>query len=396
MLVSYIGSTRSFYGPARRLRGSIVHYCDMHPTECISQSYGSNGTRSSFLVGGYDPLQLSARSVFCFQPIGDLMTRKGLFDSLLQGCIPVLFDVLTASVMYTWHWEESFWKEISVEMQFHPVAWRNVDPVEYLRTMYANDTATVRRKQRLIRERVFELQYSLDGRYEYDKDVYAAALARSSDPATASPLIRASSSFDLLYPQAPLTSSHLRSEKGTWSCANCSSVPGAMSWKCSGCVLTSPTAEAAGTTKAAEATKTAKVAIPMSSPYSLRRIIIPATEAAMLQRKTSSSVKTATAAATARVLTELSHTLSPPPNMTLYSISALQVAPNWPRYSDGSPMRDAFDICIDLALGWHSGAEPDIRNATVPECWDGWLDKAANKCRPGEDPSSPKKGVKPK
>jgi hypothetical protein len=24
---------------------------------------------------------------------------------------------------------------------------------------------------------------------------------------------------------------------------------------------------------------------------------------------------------------------------------------------------------------WHSGAEPDLRNGTVPECWNGWLDK---------------------
>ena len=28
-----------------------------------------------------------------------------------------------------------------------------------------------------------------------------------------------------------------------------------------------------------------------------------------------------------------------------------------------------------------SGAEPDIRNGTVPECWNGWLDEPANKCR---------------
>eukprot|EP01035_Chromulina_nebulosa_P018706 gene18706-24465_t len=129
VLVSYIGTGNSFYAPARRLRGSLIHYCELHPTLCIHQNYGKEGTRSSFLVEGYNPLQVSSRSTFCFQPIGDLMTRKGLFDSLLQGCIPVLFDPLTAEVMYTWHWDESFWKEISINLPFHPVAFRYHDPV---------------------------------------------------------------------------------------------------------------------------------------------------------------------------------------------------------------------------------------------------------------------------
>jgi hypothetical protein len=108
VLVSYIGSTRSYYGPAKRLRTSIVHYCDLHPGECQHSSYGLNGTRFSHKVEGHNPLQVSMQSVFCFQPIGDLMTRKGLFDSILLGCIPVVMDVLTAQVMYTWHWEEVF------------------------------------------------------------------------------------------------------------------------------------------------------------------------------------------------------------------------------------------------------------------------------------------------
>lgn len=100
----------------RRLRGSIVHYCELHPSVCAHNSYGLNGTRFSFKVDGHNPLELSLKSVFCFQPIGDLMTRKGLFDSILLGCIPVVFDPLTAEVMYTWHWEEEFWKQVRDEL----------------------------------------------------------------------------------------------------------------------------------------------------------------------------------------------------------------------------------------------------------------------------------------
>jgi Exostosin family len=219
ILVSYVGSGRSYYNPARRLRGSIIAFCEQYPNDCVHQTYGMNGTRFSFKVSGHNPLQVSARSVFCFQPIGDLMTRKGLFDSLLQGCIPVLFDDLTAAVMYTWHWDESFWKQVSVDFVFHSTAYRYFNPILALKDLLYNHTAVVRRKQELIRSRVFELQYGLDGRFDED-------------------------------------------------------------------------------------------------------------------------------------LTNKSY-----------------VPENWPLYSDGTPMRDAYEIAMDHILGWQSGLEPDVRNGTVPECW---------------------------
>jgi hypothetical protein len=41
---------------------------------------------------------------------------------------------------------------------------------------------------------------------------------------------------------------------------------------------------------------------------------------------------------------------------------------------------------ICFIKGWHSGKELDIRNGTVPECWNGWLDVKANKCKPFPEP----------
>lgn len=159
----------------------------------MHSSYGLNGTRFSYKVDGHNALELSYRSVFCFQPIGVLMTRKSLFDSILLGCIPVVFDPLTAAVMYTWHWEESFWKQVTllvtkdllgasdlypleyssahygvnsqviVEFDFHPTAHRYFDPVEALVLLYTQNRSAVTRMQQLIRSRVFELQYSREG-----------------------------------------------------------------------------------------------------------------------------------------------------------------------------------------------------------------------------------------
>lgn len=58
------------------------------------------------------------------------------------------------------------------------------------------------------------------------------------------------------------------------------------------------------------------------------------------------------------------------------------VNPEWPRTEDGRPEKDAYDVIIELCLAWHSGSLVRKRNATVPECWDGRLDKSKNKCVP--------------
>jgi hypothetical protein len=140
--------------------------------------------------------------------------------------------------MYTWHWEEEFWKDVIISFNHHPVAHKYFDPILALKEMMVNQTDFVRRKQDLIRQRVFELQYGIDGRHEVEK----------------------------------ITDGHH--------------------------------------------------------------------------------------------VDKFDHLMKS----------------TWPRDSSGRPMRDAFDICIDHALGWHSGSEPDVRKGTVPECWDGHLNKTLNKC----------------
>lgn len=236
ILVSYIGSTQSYWNPARRLRGSLVHFCSLHRKDCVHATYGEGGGRSVFRDLSKDasknPLEVSSRSIFCFQPVGDLMTRKGLFDSLLQGCIPVTFDDLTAAVMYTWHWSEEFWREVSVMLHFHGTTHRYMDPVQELRKLVTENASLIQRKQDLIRRHVFELQYALDFH------------------------------FDKVFTKSPA---------------------GQMEWVSS-----------------------------------------------------------------------------------------------WPSREDGTPMRDAYEITMDHVLGWHSGVEADFRNATVPECWNGRLDKTVN------------------
>ena len=40
-------------------------------------------------------------------PGGDFPTRKGLFDALLSGCVPVVFQPASALTQWPWHWSDS-------------------------------------------------------------------------------------------------------------------------------------------------------------------------------------------------------------------------------------------------------------------------------------------------
>jgi hypothetical protein len=305
LVAAYIGSDKSFYGPSRRLRASILHYCGLHTDTCAQQSYGLNGTRFSFKVDNHNPLAISRHAVFCFQPTGDLMTRKGLFDSILQGCIPVLYDPLTAAVMYTWHWEESFWKENSVSFPFHSTAFRYFDPVEALIQMVRENATWIAETQKRIREKVFELQYGLDGlvdRYQYQSSLPYLTMRRRADNVHAE-------DFDRIV------------TKGT----------------------------------------------------SKERDIIYSIRNATLSNGGSSSSSNSNSNSNSNSGTSREEVIS--------SVDGGR----WPRDATGRFQRDAYDIVMDYVLGWHSGRWADVRNATVPECWDGWLDSTLNKCRPDNE-----------
>lgn len=171
LLVSYVGSTQSFSSKATQLKTSLAHFCSLHMNNiCSHQSYGEtpNNPRALDFNASYDPLSVYRQSIFCFQPNGDMPTRKGLFDGLLQGCIPVVFDIQSAEAMYTWHWEQEYWEDVVVHIDFQSVARRVVDPIEYLQELWTKKRHVVRKKQQLLRARAFELQYSLHGREQLE------------------------------------------------------------------------------------------------------------------------------------------------------------------------------------------------------------------------------------
>jgi hypothetical protein len=55
---------------------------------------------------------------FCLLPGGDIAARKALFDMLLAGCIPVVFDWI-GQVNFPWHLGDAAAREVAVEVVVH-------------------------------------------------------------------------------------------------------------------------------------------------------------------------------------------------------------------------------------------------------------------------------------
>ncbi|EFJ21483.1 galactosyltransferase-like protein [Selaginella moellendorffii] len=87
-LVAFAGSPRPGY--RSDFRQVLLGQCRAAPrgiSRCLDCTADTAGCTS-------DPLRVTKlflSSVFCLQPRGDSFTRKSLFDSLISGCIPVLF-----------------------------------------------------------------------------------------------------------------------------------------------------------------------------------------------------------------------------------------------------------------------------------------------------------------
>ena len=79
--------------PTLQLRERLIEQCKAQPFKC-SYSLPKSPERTALLYW---------EATFCLQPGGDTITRKGILDALLLGCIPVLFHDGQRS-QWGWHW----------------------------------------------------------------------------------------------------------------------------------------------------------------------------------------------------------------------------------------------------------------------------------------------------
>ncbi|KAM5572497.1 xyloglucan-specific galacturonosyltransferase 1 [Rosa sericea] len=169
-LVSFAGAARP--GAAENIRSILINQCNTAENgKCHFLNCGSGGCDQPEMV-----TELFMESEFCLQPPGDSPTRKSLFDSLISGCIPVIFDPFTAYYQYPWHLPEEHGK-YSVFVDQEDVRGMKVNVVEMLMKISKEKRDDMRRH--IVYELLPGLVYG-DSNAKFDKFQDAFSITMSN------------------------------------------------------------------------------------------------------------------------------------------------------------------------------------------------------------------------
>lgn len=161
--ISFMGNPRKFSPISTQIREALIIQCN-NTAHSRGPEYCKFGLYSHDIQkGGGNGMMRD--SVFCLQPPGDMPTRKSLFDSILSGCIPVLFHPLTGKYMYEWHWSQQEWDEAAVHFdtidQIKSIINQTLDAVKFLVDIKLSNPEFITAKQEKLKEIAFQMQYSL-------------------------------------------------------------------------------------------------------------------------------------------------------------------------------------------------------------------------------------------
>nr|XP_033513136.1 xyloglucan-specific galacturonosyltransferase 1-like [Nicotiana tomentosiformis] len=137
-LVSFAGAARP--GAPENIRSMLINQCtSAKDEECKFLNCNSGKCDQPESI-----IELFMESEFCLQPPGDSPTRKSVFDSLISGCIPVIFDPFTAYYQYSWHLPEDH-RKYSVFIDQEDVRNMKVNVIERLLQIPARERENMRR-----------------------------------------------------------------------------------------------------------------------------------------------------------------------------------------------------------------------------------------------------------
>lgn len=166
--VSFAGSSRG-RNMTEMVRGALFDQCAQSPNckhlICTQKRCAENAQTI---------YKLALESVFCLQPAGDSPTRKGIFDTLLSGCIPVLFDRDQGVDQYLWHLQGNG-SDYSVLLDGRAVTYAAYDVMAHLERI---PEAEIRRLQENVVRLLPSLLYRnpvLAGQYS-TKDAFDIAI----------------------------------------------------------------------------------------------------------------------------------------------------------------------------------------------------------------------------
>jgi len=154
-LATIIGSAR----PKEYERVVLFDMCRKRPSLCAVFDTGQRENSSTFVHSRIpDMYQLLMASTFCINPPGDTPSRKGLFDSLVVGCVPV---VTSEDSLQHYSFHIPFWRSVSVLVTTEQLFSPGFNLFDYLAVYAETHPQELWQKQDTIRKAAYSLQYSL-------------------------------------------------------------------------------------------------------------------------------------------------------------------------------------------------------------------------------------------
>ena len=165
ILMLFVGNAgRGYHGDAQ-VRGRIAQQCAAYDDDAVCTHIRPKSPRfRKEKIALRDAIELKKRAVFCLEPAGDTPFRKSFAESIVSGCIPVLFHPFQ-DYGFGWLWDG--WREESrVLINRTAFVAGEVDLLAHLKRL---PTESVSRMQRTIerRGRQFSVSCDADDRSDY-------------------------------------------------------------------------------------------------------------------------------------------------------------------------------------------------------------------------------------
>lgn len=149
----YLGSTQTLNPYHTKIRRAMANQCNQS-SECHWLRISHSSVDSTIA----DLLSVYKRSVFCLCPPGDDPARKAVFDSIVSGCIPVIFEVATLFNQYPWHIGEQAALDISV---YIPGGLVKANKIDIMKVLLEIPPDVIRKKQIALAQVAPRVQYSI-------------------------------------------------------------------------------------------------------------------------------------------------------------------------------------------------------------------------------------------
>eukprot|EP00746_Dinoflagellata_sp_MGD_P153906 gnl/MRDRNA2_/MRDRNA2_84519_c0_seq1.p1 gnl/MRDRNA2_/MRDRNA2_84519_c0~~gnl/MRDRNA2_/MRDRNA2_84519_c0_seq1.p1 ORF type:complete len:459 (+),score=91.64 gnl/MRDRNA2_/MRDRNA2_84519_c0_seq1:103-1479(+) len=147
-LMAFFGTIRTKSEYSTKIRPFLADKCHTYGDAC------------KIMMADHDHMALfnaKRQTKFCLEPPGDSPYRKSISESILAGCIPVMFSRQT-DIMAPWHWGP--WKDDS--RVFIPAQDLYSGKVDLKEVLESIPEERIKHMQKTIAENAQRMQYSLD------------------------------------------------------------------------------------------------------------------------------------------------------------------------------------------------------------------------------------------